>query len=1009
MAVQDYELLLKVRADLLDAVKGMNGLSQSIGGVSDSAKVAGESADEAAARIKAMVQTTSQQSQVVESARSIAERAAQQAKSSTVDYDAQAAAIKRSADATALYRERMAGNAGSSAIGAISSQRAELVRLVGQIDPTVAALGRLDAQQSKLNQLRKAGVVGLDDFTRYNATIEASRVALTSASGAVHNFSLNNAAARRELSYITKDLATGQYGRLSQSALTLASRTGLISLAFSKAGLAIGGTTAAMALLAIQLIKGYLAEQELNTALIATGNYAGKTSTELRNLANDIGGTTGKYADASKAVLLLAQSGKVSGEGLNEAAKGAVALAALTGESIDKAVAAFVKFQDDPVKAIKALDDQYHFLTTSTYLQIQALQEQGDTQAAADLAQKTAADALETRRLRDVENLGSIQRGWNSLKEAISGTMALIKGIGSQDVSQQLDQLYFKVGAAQNLKESTLTRFIPGISTLADNRIKALYAQITTLREQAFQDQKKAASDSTGDKTQDAGKAGADVLHKAVEQYATASKKYSDEVKKLKDAAAAAIKAAPNDASAINAQLATALAGAKAAYDKSLPKARKGRGDTAEQNAALAAQQQLIKLLGDEQGAVDPLVKVWATYNDQVTKANALADKAKTLKGANVTAIDAERDALIQAYAAARDKSLAALAEKDQKAWEKLRDSLHTPVETKVDTALAQLKQLNDFLAKGTINAQQYADALKAIGDKVVGNLPTYKGPGAAVGGPAGELQKNFSAQSDLDKAYKAQLAALDAFRSTDLAKQKIYDEAKAKLDADYAQKSHAIEIARQQLTLSASADFFGQVAQLQHSSNNKIAAIGKAAAIAQAMIKTYESATSAYAALAGIPIIGPALGAAAAAVAVGVGLANVAQIRAQPSSFDGGGYTGAGGRLEPAGIVHRGEVVFSQDDVARHGGASAVEALRLGYPAYADGGFVDAIAGNRGPAMPDIDTRGTRSPSVSNKMRVYVLQNEDQLAQRLAQHPATEKAIVTVAGENGTAIRAKW
>src|SRR6185437_8450827 len=277
-------------------------------------------------------------------------------------------------------------------------------------------------------------------------------------------------------------------------------------------------------------------------------------------------------------------------------------------------------------------------------------------------------------------------------------------------------------------------------------------------------------------------------------------------------------------------------------------------------------------------------------------------------------------------------------------------------------------------------------------GDKVVGNLPTYKGPGAAVGGPAGELQKNFSALSDLDKAYKAQLAALDAFRSTDLAKQKIYDEAKAKLDADYAQKSHAIEIARQQLTLSASADFFGQVAQLQHSSNNKIAAIGKAAAIAQAMIKTYESATSAYAALAGIPIIGPALGAAAAAVAVGVGLANVAQIRAQPSSFDGGGYTGAGGRLEPAGIVHRGEVVFSQDDVARHGGASAVEALRLGYPAYADGGFVDAIAGNRGPAMPDIDTRGTRSPSVSNKMRVYVLQNEDQLAQRLAQHPATEK-----------------
>lgn len=43
------------------------------------------------------------------------------------------------------------------------------------------------------------------------------------------------------------------------------------------------------------------------------------------------------------------------------------------------------------------------------------------------------------------------------------------------------------------------------------------------------------------------------------------------------------------------------------------------------------------------------------------------------------------------------------------------------------------------------------------------------------------------------------------------------------------------------------------------------------------------------------------------------------------------------------AGLVHRGEVVFSQDDVARHGGVAAVEILRRsgGLRGYDRGGVV--------------------------------------------------------------------
>lgn len=67
--------------------------------------------------------------------------------------------------------------------------------------------------------------------------------------------------------------------------------------------------------------------------------------------------------------------------------------------------------------------------------------------------------------------------------------------------------------------------------------------------------------------------------------------------------------------------------------------------------------------------------------------------------------------------------------------------------------------------------------------------------------------------------------------------------------------------------------------------------ALHKAFAIGEAVANTYKAATGAYAALAPIPVVGPALGAAAAAAAVVAGLANVARIRsAQPGGGGGGG-----------------------------------------------------------------------------------------------------------------------
>ncbi len=60
----------------------------------------------------------------------------------------------------------------------------------------------------------------------------------------------------------------------------------------------------------------------------------------------------------------------------------------------------------------------------------------------------------------------------------------------------------------------------------------------------------------------------------------------------------------------------------------------------------------------------------------------------------------------------------------------------------------------------------------------------------------------------------------------------------------------------------------------------------GKAAAIASTLISTYQGAQSAYTSLAGIPIVGPALGIAAAAAAVIAGLKKVGQIRSTSTEY---------------------------------------------------------------------------------------------------------------------------
>lgn len=144
-----------------------------------------------------------------------------------------------------------------------------------------------------------------------------------------------------------------------------------------------------------------------------------------------------------------------------------------------------------------------------------------------------------------------------------------------------------------------------------------------------------------------------------------------------------------------------------------------------------------------------------------------------------------------------------------------------------------------------------------------------------------------------------------------------------------------------------------------------------KVFASAAALVDTYKAANAAYAAMAGIPYVGPVLGIAAAAAAVAAGLANVAAINSA-SFAEGGLVPGAPSATDNRlAMVATGEYIFDSASVSKMGPAyfAALHAAIRGgnFTGFASGGLVPrpvttssfangGFVGGTQLAAPDVD-----------------------------------------------------
>lgn len=230
----------------------------------------------------------------------------------------------------------------------------------------------------------------------------------------------------------------GGIGNASKALLSLITpmTVGLVS-----AAAVVGG-------LALAYYKGAAENEEFNKQLILTGNYAGRTASQLQAMAKGLSGNGLTQSALSSAMAKVVGTGSFDSSQIEMVTLAAAKMEQATGQSIDATVNNFKRLQDEPLKAAKELDDQLHYLTASEYEQISAMERSGNTIGAARVAMESYAKAMRDRSSDVRENLGSLEKAWSLLSETASGAWNSMLNIGREkplsakleDTRKQLEQ-----------------------------------------------------------------------------------------------------------------------------------------------------------------------------------------------------------------------------------------------------------------------------------------------------------------------------------------------------------------------------------------------------------------------------------------------------------------------------------------------------------------------------------------------------------------------------------------
>ncbi|HHG1517942.1 TPA: phage tail length tape measure family protein [Klebsiella pneumoniae] len=377
------------------------------------------------------------------------------------------------------------------------------------------------------------------------------------------------------------------------------------------------------------------------------------------------------------------------------------------------------------------------------------------------------------------------------------------------------------------------------------------------------------------------------------------------------------------------------------------PKTHKGKAYTEDAATRLLDQinQQTAALQSqlDASNKLNSATQARVKFEQQITNL-----KSKTQLTADQKSILSRSDEILQAY---KQQEALQNSVKTLDDYRKMQEQVKTKDERTNDLLKTRLELLEKAKATGQLKPGEYektrADIyqntdmqLPATVRNVVGNLtPTGGRLSGTFEGMQGQINEYDQAQQELQRWLAAQEEAYaKAGEITAEGEARMTSIRQRAADANQvieAQKNTIISAATQSL-FDSTADImrtgFGEQSAIY-----KVAfAASKAFAIADSMVKIQQAIASG-AVSAPYPANIIAMASIAAQTA-----SIVSNIQAVSGvGFASGGYTGPGGKYQPAGIVHKGEYVFDQASTNRIG-VSQLEALRNGQP-------LDATLGRTG------------------------------------------------------------
>ncbi|HGU2759757.1 TPA: phage tail tape measure protein, partial [Escherichia coli O103:H2] len=660
----------------------------------------------------------------------------------------------------------------------------------------------------------------------------------------------------------------------------------------------VGVTSLAVATgaLAYAWYQGDSTLSAFNKTLVLSGNQSGLTADRMLTLsrAGQAAGLT--FNQASESLAALVNVGVRGGEQFDAINQSVARFASASGVEVDKVAEAFGKLTTDPTSGLMAMARQFRNVTAEQIAYVAQLQRSGDEAGALQAANEAATKGFDDQTRRLKENMGTLETWADRTARAFKSMWDAVLDIGRPDTAQEMlikaEAAFKKADDIWSLRKDDYFVNDEARARYWDDREKARLA-LEAARKKAEQQSQQDKNAQQQSDTEASRLKYTEEAQKAYERLQTPLEKYTARQEELNKAL--------KDGKILQADYNTLMAAAKKDYEATLKKpsaVKVSAGERQEDraHAALLALETELRTLEKHSGANEKISQqrrdLWKAENQYAVLKEAatkrqLSEQEKSLLTHEKETLEYKRQLAELGDKVEHQKRLNELAQQAAR-FEQQQGAKQAAIS-------AQARGLTDRQAQRESEEQRLRD--------VYGDNPD------ALAKATSALKNTWSAEEQLRGSWMAGLksgwgewaeSATDSFSQVKSVATQTFD--------GIAQNMAAMLTGSEQNWRGFTRSVLSMLTEIF---------------LKQAMVGIVGSIGSA---------IGGAFGGGASA-STGTAI----QAAAANFHFATGGFTGTGGKYEPAGIVHRGEFVFTKEATSRIGVGNLYRLMR----GYAEGGYV--------------------------------------------------------------------